>query len=111
MWLVLILLVGPALIVLGSWATLGDQWPEVLAGVGIAAAVSGGWWVLVGRRLPRPTSDAITVWGQEKAPKPKPGEVAALQAELLRLREENERLAAEVRRTKPANGSHSKAEE
>ncbi len=103
-WLVVLLLVAPGLVVLGAWATLGEQWPEVLAGAGIAAVVAGGWWVLVGRRLPRQSSDAITVWGQEKAAKPKPGEVAAMQAELLRLKEENERLAAELKQSKPGNG-------
>jgi hypothetical protein len=97
-WLVLVLLVIPGVVVLTAWATIGGQWPEVLAGVVLAAVVCGGWWMLVGRRLPRPSSDTIAVWGQEKAPKPSASEMAALQAEVLRLKEENERLEARVKR-------------
>jgi hypothetical protein len=96
-WLVMILLVIPGIIVLGAWATIGEQWLEVLVGVGVAAAVSTVWWLRVGHKLPRPTSDTITVWGQEKAPRPKPEDMAALQAEVLRLKEENERLEAQVK--------------
>jgi hypothetical protein len=96
-WLVLVLLVIPGVVVLGAWATIGEQWPEVLAGMVLAGIVSMVWWLGIGRKLPRPSSDTITVWGQEKAPKPKPEDMAALQAEVRRLKDENERLEAQVK--------------
>jgi hypothetical protein len=103
-WLVLVLLVAPGVLVLALWATIGRQWLEVLAGVGLALVVGGLWWLPRGRRLPPPSSDSIKVWGQEKMPKPKPGEVEAMQAELRRLREENEHLAAQIRTTRGNGG-------
>ncbi len=96
--LVLLLLVLPALVAVGRWASLGAHWGEAGLALAIAVPVTAAWWVLVGRRIPRPNSDVIKVWGQEKAPKPKPEEARALKSENTLLREQNERLEAELRR-------------
>ncbi len=104
LWLVLVLLVAPAVILVGRWASLDSHWGETAVGVGIAALITGAWWLAGGRRLARPTSDNIKVWGQEPTPKLKASEAAALQSEVVRLREETERLEAEVRRLKSRNG-------
>ena len=97
-WLVVVLLIAPAVVVIGRWASVGGHWDDVLVALAITALITAAWWLAGGRRLPRPTGDNIKVWGQEKAPKLKPGEAAALQTEVQRLREERERLEAEVRR-------------
>jgi hypothetical protein len=97
-WLVVVLLIVPAAVAVGRWASVGGHWGEVLVAAALTALIVAAWWLAGGRRLPRPTSDNIRVWGQEKAPKIKAAEAAALQAEVVRLREERERLEAEVRR-------------
>lgn len=97
-WVIVALLVVPGALAVARWAQVGGHWSEVAAGLAIAVIIAAAWWLAGGRRLPRPTSDVIRVWGQEKAPKPKPGETAALQAEVARLREERARLQEEVRR-------------
>jgi hypothetical protein len=103
-WLVVLLLVLPGAIAVGRWASVGGHWPEVAVGVAIAGLIAGAWWLAGGRRLARPTSDNIKVWGQEKTPRIKQAEAAALQAEVTHLREERERLEEEVRRLKGGNG-------
>ena len=96
LWVVLIFLVVPILWLVNEWARSSPaRWLEIGIGAGAALVIAGLWWLAVGRRLPAPTTDNIKVWGQETAPRPKP---AQLLAELDRLREENERLAAELKR-------------
>jgi cell division protein FtsB len=107
-WLVVALLIVPAVVVIGRWASVRGHWGDVLVALAITALLTAAWWLAGGRRLPRPSSDSIKVWGQEKAPKLKPGEAAALQAEVNRLREERERLEAEVRRLRSGNGKEDK---
>jgi hypothetical protein len=103
-WVIVALLVVPGALAVGGWAQLGGHWNEVAAGLPIAVIIAAAWWLAGGRRLARPSSDAIKVWGQEKAPRPKPGETAALQAEVARLREEQARLQEEVKRLKADEG-------
>jgi type VI protein secretion system component VasK len=100
LWLVLLLLVAPAAVAVGRWASLGGHWGETGLALAIAAALGAAWWLAVGRRLPRPNSDVIKVWGQEKPAKPKPEEARALKSENEQLRERNEQLEAELRRLK-----------
>lgn len=97
-WLVLLLLVLPALVAVGRWASTGSHWGEAGLALAIALPVTAAWWVLIGRRLARPSSDVIKVWGQEKLPKVKPDEARALKSENAQLREQNEQLEAELRR-------------
>jgi hypothetical protein len=98
LWVIVVLLVVPGAIAVARWASTGGHWGDVAVGVAIAALIAAAWWLAGGRRLARPTSDNIKVWGQEKTPKIKPGEAAAMQAELTQLREERARLEAEVKR-------------
>ena len=98
LWLVVVLLVVPGVIAVWRWADVGGHWGEVAAGVALAALITAVWWLAGGRRLARPTSDNIKVWGQDSPPRIKQAEAAALQAEVTKLREERERLEAEVRR-------------
>jgi hypothetical protein len=100
LWVVIMLLLLPGVVLVGGWAVLFGKWPETLAGLGLAGAIAAGWWLAVGRRLERPTSDSIKVWGQEKLPKASPQEAAALRAEVLRLKDDKEKLEAELRRLK-----------
>jgi hypothetical protein len=104
LWLVLALLWAPALLAIGRWSGTGGHWGETALGIGAAALIAGGWWLVLGRRLARPSSDSIKVWGQESGAKSKAQETAALQAELKRAREEAARLEAEVRRLRGGNG-------
>lgn len=100
LWLVLLLLVAPAIIAVGRWASVGAHWAEVAVSLAIAIPVTIAWWLGIGRRLPAPTSDNIKVYGRDKPITPKPEESAALRTEVTRLREETQRLEAEVRRLK-----------
>lgn len=99
-WLVVVLLIVPAAVAVARWASVGAHWGEVLVAAALTALVTAAWWLAGGRRLARPTGDNIKVWGQEKTPKLKASEAAALQAEVIRLREDRERLEAEVQRLK-----------
>ncbi len=100
LWLVVVLLVAPGVILVWRWADVGGHWAEVAVGVALAALITAVWWLAGGRRLARPTSDSIKVWGQDAPPKIKQSEAVALQAEVVKLREERERLEAEVKRLK-----------
>jgi type VI protein secretion system component VasK len=100
LWLVLLLLVAPAIIAVGRWASVGGHWAEVAVSLAIAVPVTAAWWLAMGRRLPAPTSDNIKVYGRDTPPKPKPEETAALRNEVNQLREETQRLEAELRRLK-----------
>ena len=107
LWLVLLFLVLPAVYFVWRWATAGGHMAEAAVGLAIAVALTAAWWLVLGRRLPRPTSDSIKVWGQEKLPKVKPDEARALQSENAQLREQNEQLEAELRQLKSGhNGGH-----
>jgi len=100
LWLVIVLLVLPALVAVWRWASLGGHLGEAGLALVIALVITGVWWLAVGRRLPRPSSDSIKVWGQEKLPKVKPDEARALKSENAQLREQNEQLEAELRQLK-----------
>jgi hypothetical protein len=102
LWVALLVLVAPTAWLTAVWANRSTRWPEVGIALAIAGAITGGWWLARGRKLPAPTSDNIKVWGQESGPGPKPQE---LQAEINRLKAEKEHLEAEVRRLK-GNGHH-----
>jgi len=102
LWVALLVLVAPTAWLTAIWANHYTRWPEVGIALAIAGTITGGWWLARGRKLPAPTSDNIKVWGQESGPRPKPQE---LQAEINRLKEEKERLEAELRRLK-GNGHH-----
>jgi len=106
-WLALVLLVLPAGVVVWRWASVGGHLGEAGVGLAIALALTAVWWLVLGRRSPRPNSDVIKVWGQEKLPKVKPDEARALKSENVQLREQNEQLEAELRRLKSGhNGGH-----
>jgi hypothetical protein len=100
LWVVIVFMLLPGIVLVGGWAVLYSRWAELLAGLALAAAITGVWWLAGGRRLARPSSDSIKVWGQEKVPKPTPQEAAALRAEVLRLKDDKEKLEAELRRLK-----------
>ena len=107
LWLVLLLLVAPAIVLVGGWASLGGHLAEVGLALVIALALTLVWWLAYGRRLTRASSDSIRVWGQEKLPKIKPDEARALKSENAQLREQNELLEAELRQLKTGtNGGH-----
>ncbi len=107
LWLVLLLIEAPAFVLVGRWASVGGHLGEVGVAVVIALSLTVIWWLAYGRRLPRPSSDSIRVWGQEKPPKVKPDEARALKSENAQLREQNELLEAELRRLKTgSNGGH-----
>ena len=107
LWLLLLLLVLPAAVFMWRWASVGGHLPEAGLGLAIALALTAAWWLSYGRRLARPSSDSIKVWGQEKLPKIKPDEARALKSENAQLREANEAMEAELRRLKSgSNGGH-----
>ena len=91
-WLVLLLVVLPAIAALWRWASVGGHMGEAGLALAIALGLTVVWWLAFGRHMPRPSSDSIKVWGQEKLPKVKPDEARALQSENTQLREQNEQL-------------------
>jgi len=91
-------MVYPIIGMLFFYAWFGSQWINVGVSLLIAAAIVGGWWLAYGCKLATPTSDNITVWGQEAK---KPSQVAAeAQAEVERLKKEKEELEKELQELK-----------
>jgi hypothetical protein len=98
LWAVLLFVAAPATYLVVQWSNARGQWPETITAVALGAVITAVWWLMRGRKLPAPTSDHIKVWGQEPAPRPRPADLAAMQAELLHVKEEKARLEAELRR-------------
>ena len=96
-------LVIPSLLLLAAWAQIFGHWPEVGVAAVVALAIAVGLGMLSGR-LQRASSDTIKVWTQEKQVRPTATEAAAMRAELLQLKDEKERLEAELRRLKDSGG-------
>lgn len=87
---------GALLLILYAW--FYAKWLEVGAGLAAAVVIVAVWWVAYGSYLPPPTSDNISVWGQEAK---KPAVAAAeAEAELERVRKEKEALERELERLK-----------
>ncbi len=103
-WVVALLLDLPAGYLAYLWVGWNSAWRELWVALGTALAAGLAWWFIWGRRLPRVTSDSIKVWGQEEGLKPKPVDVAAMQAEISQLRADKERAEAELRRLKRQDG-------
>lgn len=97
------LLVIPTAILLFFYAWFYNQWLTVGAALALAMAIAVVWWIVYGSYLPAPTSDNISVWGQE-IKKPSPAETAALEAEVKRLNEEKRKMEEEIKRLKGARG-------
>jgi hypothetical protein len=100
LWVVLVLVWLPAGLAIARWASTGGHWPEVGVALAIALPLMLAWWLVVGRKLPAPTSDNIKVIGRDKVVKPKPEEMAVLRTEVDSLRADKERLEAELRKVK-----------
>ena len=99
-WVVALLFDLPVAYLAIQWIDWRRAWNEAYLGLALGAAAGLAWWFFRGRHLPPVTTDSIKVWGQEPVPKPRPGEFADLQAEVARLREEKEKMEAELRRLK-----------
>ena len=92
------LFIYPGGLVLLYFAWFRGFWLEVIIALGIAALLVAGWWITYGSYLPTPSSDNISVWGQEAK---KPSQVAAeAQAEVERLKKEKEALEKELEKLK-----------
>lgn len=92
------LVVYPGAVVLFLYAWFFSKWMEVGSAVVAMAIIVGVWWVVYGSYLPPPTSDNISVWGQEAK---KPSVAAAeAQAEVERLKKEKEELEKELEELK-----------
>ena len=89
-------LVYPTVVVLFFYAWFFAQWAAVGLSLLITGAIGGAWWAAYGRRLPSPTSDTITVWGQET----KKPTLTEAQAEIERLKKEKEELEKELQELK-----------
>ena len=100
-----VVLVIPIALLIAVWAQLWGHWSEVgvAAVVTFVAAVALG--LLSGQRVKRATNDTIRVWEQDKTPRPSSAEAAEMRAELLRVKDERDRLEAEVKRLKDAGES------
>ena len=92
------LVVYPGAVVILLYAWFFAKWLEVGIALAATAVIVGVWWVVYGSYLPPPTSDNISVWGQEAK---KPTQVAAeAQAEVERLKKEKEELEKELEELK-----------
>lgn len=100
LWLVVVLVWLPAAYAIWRWASSAGHWPEVAVSLAIALPLTLAWWLAIGRRLPPPSSDSITVIGRDKVIKPKPEDMAVLRTEVESLRAHKERLEAELRQAR-----------
>ncbi|HLB46879.1 MAG TPA: hypothetical protein VJL59_07620 [Anaerolineales bacterium] len=92
------LVVYPGAVVILLYAWFFAKWLEVGIALAATAVIVGVWWVAYGSYLPPPTSDNISVWGQEAK---KPTQVAAeAQEEVERLKKEKEELEKELKELK-----------
>ena len=89
-------LVYPTMVLLFFYAWFGSQWINVGASLTLTAVIVGAWWAAYGRKLATPTSDNISVWGQD-VKKPTMSEA---QAEIERLKQEKEELEKELQELK-----------
>jgi hypothetical protein len=64
-WLTLLVLLVPSIVFSIRWARLRAAWLELGIGAGIALLGFMLWWILYGRRLPKPEESSIRVWTQE----------------------------------------------
>lgn len=88
----------PGGLVLFLFAWFYARWLEVGLAAVAAGLIVAGWWMAYGSYLPAPTSDNISVWGQE-AKKPT-ATAAEAQDELERVKKEKEALEQELERLK-----------
>ncbi len=98
-------LVVPIALLIVAWAQLWGHWAEVGAAAVVTFVAALALGLLSGQRIKRATNDTIQVWGQEKAPRPTSAEAAEMRAELLRVKDERDRLEAEVKRLKDGGGA------
>ncbi len=96
-----VVLVAPLVLAIFVWAQRLDHWPEVAVALVAAVVIAAALGLLSGR-FQRASSDTIQVWGQEKQVRPTTAEAAEMRAELLRLKDDKERLEAELQRLKDA---------
>ncbi len=91
-------LLYPVALFLFIYAWFFSQWLTVGVSVAVVIVIVGVWWFVYGSYLPSPTSDNISVWGQEAK---KPSVVAAeAQAEVEQLKKEKEELEKELEKLK-----------
>ncbi len=90
----------PVLALTIVWAAISASWPEAFAGTGLGLALGAGYYLVLGRRLRPADSSTIKVWGQDVAPRPR----AALQIEIDHLKDEKEKLEAELKRLRDGGG-------
>jgi hypothetical protein len=95
-----VVLVVPLVVLIGLWAQLFGRWAEVGVAAAIAFILAIALGLLTGGGIRRASSDTIKVWGQEQTPRPTSAEAAEMRAELLRVKDERDRLEAEVKRLK-----------
>lgn len=100
----IVVMVIPIVLLIALWAQFWGHWSEVGVAAALTLAISLGAWAMLGRPIQRATNDTIQVWGQEKMPRPTSAEAAEMRAELLRVKDERDRLEAEVKRLKDAGG-------
>ncbi len=98
----IVVMVIPIALLIALWAQFWGHWPEVGVAAALTLTIGLGAWAMLGRRLQRATNDTIQVWGQEKTPRPTTAEAAEMRAELLRVKDERDRLEAEVKRLQDA---------
>ena len=102
-------LVYPGAVVILLYAWFYSHWWELIGALLATALVVGVWWIAYGSYLPSPTSDNISVWGQEAK---KPSVAAAeAQAEVERLKKEKEELEKELARLKKEKEKKSSTDE
>jgi hypothetical protein len=58
LWLVVALLVY-------RWANFRQAWGTIGIAAGLSTLITGLWWLLIGRKLPKPVDDNIRVWSKD----------------------------------------------